>query len=185
MEPVVLRTERLVLSIPTLDDVDAITESCQDAQFPEVLARLPWPYTRNDSVEYVTDMAVPGWESGDSPIWAIRETEGGAHLGSIAWGRERSDIGYWLDARVRGRGYMTEAVRAVCDWAFTEHGVEQILWEAVAGNRASAGVARAAGFRFTGARPVEVEFRDGTHPHGWHGVIERDDRSAPKDGWPL
>jgi len=184
MDPLVLHTERLVLSVPTLDDVDAITASCQDVLLRDTLASLPWPYTRDDALAFVGEIVPPGWASGDSPVWGIRETEGGPHLGSIGWRRERGDIGFWLDAGARGRGYMTEAVAAVCDWVFTEQGAERIGWEAVLGNVASARVARATGFRYTGDRPVELPFRDGTQPMGWHAVLERADRSV-KPGWPL
>lgn len=185
MDPVVLRTERLVLTVPTLDDVDAITASCQDVLLRDTLASLPWPYTRDDAASYVAEFVPAGWASGLSFTWAVRESVDGVHLGSIGWRRGAGDIGFWLDSGSRGRGYMTEAVLAVCDWVFDEQGVETIGWEAVSGNLASAGVARAAGFQYTGERPVEVVFRDGTRPMGWHGVLERDDREAPKPGWPL
>ena len=184
MDPVVLRTERLVLTAPTLDDVDAITASCQDELMRDTLASLPWPYTRDDAEFFVREIVAAGWASGDSPVWGIRDADGGPHLGSIGWRRGLGDIGFWLDAASRGRGYMTEAVVAVCDWVFAEQGAERIGWEAVAGNAASARVAQAAGFRYTGERPLEVAFRDGSYPVGWHAVLERDDRT-PKEGWPL
>ena len=185
MDPVVLRTERLVLSVPTSDDVDAITASCQDEMMRDMLASLPWPYTRSDAEHFVGEIVPAGWASGDAPVWGIRESEGGRHLGSIGWRRRLGDVGFWLDVAARGRGVMSEAVTAVCDWAFETQAVASIGWEAVAGNVASARVARATGFRYTGERPVEVAFRDGSHPMGWHAVLERDDRSAPKVGWPL
>jgi RimJ/RimL family protein N-acetyltransferase len=90
-----------------------------------------------------------------------------------------------MGAPHRGRGYMTEAVRAVCTWVFDELGEQRIRWEAVAGNLASAHVARSAGFRYDGERPVELQFRDGSHPLGWHAYRLRSDDGAPRQGWPL
>ncbi len=185
MEPVVIRTERLVLSIPTDDDVDQITRLCQDELMRDMLAMLPWPYAREDAVSFVRELARPGWESGDAAQWSIREAEDGPHLGSIGWRRERHDIGFWMGAPYRGRGYMTEAVRGVCAWVFAELCEERIGWEAVAGNVASARVVRAAGFRFDGERPVDIPFRDGRRPMGWHGHLLRDDDGSPREGWPL
>ncbi|MBN9139546.1 MAG: GNAT family N-acetyltransferase [Micrococcales bacterium] len=185
MKPVVLRSERLVLSRPTRNDIDAITESCQDETFPRTLASLPWPYTRADAAFYVTRIVSLGWLTGRTLTWGIRESEHGPHLGSIGWRRERGDIGFWLDARSRGRGYMTEAVRTVCEWVFSSLGQERIGWEAVAGNLASARVARSAGFRFDGERPVEVAFRDGSRPMGWHGHRLRADDGSAHEGWPV
>lgn len=185
MEPVVLRTERLVLSVPTDDDVDTIVELCQDELMRDTLASLPWPYTRTDAEFFVREVVAAGWEHGLGTVWGIREREGGPLLGTVGWNAERGEIGYWMGAPSRGRGYMTEAVRAVCAWVFAELGVERIGWEAVAGNAASARVARAAGFRYDGEGPSNIAFRDGSHPHSRHGHLLATDDGAPKPGWPL
>jgi RimJ/RimL family protein N-acetyltransferase len=185
MDAVVLRTERLVLSATGERDVDAIAELCQDRGMLDMLASLPWPYTRADAEFFVREIVTPGWVAGDSLTWSIRESLDGPHLGSIGWRRSSHDIGFWMGAPHRGRGYMTEAVGAVCTWVFAELGEDRIGWEAVAGNVASARVARAAGFRYDGERPVELAFRDGSHPLGWHAVRLRSDDGAPQPGWPL
>ena len=53
MIPVELRSERLILSIPTGDaDIEAIARFCQDPLFEQYLT-TPWPYTRNDAVAFV------------------------------------------------------------------------------------------------------------------------------------
>ncbi len=185
MEPVVLRTERLVLSAPTARDVDTITELCQDRGMVDMLAAVPWPYTRADAEHFVHRVVAPGWARGDELVWGIRESEHGPHLGSIGWHASRGEIGYWMGAPSRGRGYMTEAAREVCRWVFAELGVERIGWEAYVGNVASARVARALGFRFDGTRESVVCERDGVRPAAWHGYLLASDDDAPQPGWPL
>ncbi|TXK18416.1 GNAT family N-acetyltransferase [Homoserinibacter sp. GY 40078] len=186
MEPVVIRTERLVLTMPTLADAESSTRLLQEPVMGTMLATLPWPYTLADAQTYLGEVAPAGWESGEGLSWAIRERDDGPQLGNIAWRPSRGDVGFWMGAPSRGRGYMSEALRAVVSWVFTTSPeVDRIGWEAVAGNVASARVARAAGFRYTGVRPVEVEFRDGTRPMGWHGVRLRADDGSPHPGWPL
>jgi RimJ/RimL family protein N-acetyltransferase len=186
MDPVVLRTERLVLSPARLDDVDHATALLQEPVMGTMLASLPWPYTREDSLFWIGTMVPAGWASGESMTWAIRESDDGPQLGDIGWRPPRADVGFWLGAPYRGRGYMTEALRAVVDWVFaTSPEVDRIGWEAVVGNTGSARVARAAGFRYDGERPVEVRFRDGSLPMGWHGYRLRADDGSPQEGWPL
>jgi RimJ/RimL family protein N-acetyltransferase len=107
----------------------------------------------------------------------------------IGW-RTRGDIGFWMGTEHRGRGYMVEALARVADWLFTEPlidgaPVEQIQWEMLPGNLASARVARAGGFRYTGIAPVIVPARDGSFPDSWHGILRRDDDRSVKEGWPL
>jgi RimJ/RimL family protein N-acetyltransferase len=185
MDPVVLRTERLVLSAPTEADVDTITELCQDQAMVEMLAAVPWPYTRADAEFFVNEVVAPGWARDSEYVWGIRETADGPHLGSIGWHPARREIGYWMGAPHRGRGYMSEAAREVCRWVFAELGVDRIGWEAYVGNVASARVARALGFRFDGVRESAVCVRDGERPAAWHGYLLAGDDGAPQPGWPL
>ncbi|HEY6748520.1 MAG TPA: GNAT family N-acetyltransferase, partial [Mycobacteriales bacterium] len=60
------------------------------------------------------------------------------------------DCGFWLAADARGRGLMSQALRAACRWAFTSGedglGARVIHWEAHEGNHASRAVANHVGF---------------------------------------
>jgi len=185
MDPVVLRTDRLVLSAATEADIDTITELCQDRAMVELLAALPWPYTRADAEHFVRGIVTPGWMTGDELIWGIRETDDGPHLGSIGWHPSRGEIGYWMGAPYRGRGYMGEAAREVCRWVFAELGVDRIGWEAHVGNVASARVARSLGFRYDGVHESAVCERDGVRPAAWHGHLLASHDGALQPGWPL
>jgi RimJ/RimL family protein N-acetyltransferase len=187
MEPVVLRTERLLLDQPVASDVDTIAEYCRDPLFEEFLT-TPWPYTRQHAEGFVDRMVPAGWASGSEATWAIRAHEDGPLLGVIAIRTARNDVGFWLGADERGNGYMQEALGAVAQWAFTGGVIAQtdsIAWEAIAGNVASAAVARGAGFTFTGTSPAAAPARDGAHPTSWHGVLLRSNNLAQaRESWP-
>jgi RimJ/RimL family protein N-acetyltransferase len=186
--PVELRSERLLLSIPSGDaDIEAIARFCQDPLFEQYLT-TPWPYTRDDAVAFVDRFVPERWADDSEYSWAIR-SEHGALLGMMGW-RTRGDLGFWMGAEHRGNGYTVEALAAVVEWVFAEpvvdgRAVERIDWETLPGNYASARVARAAGFHFTGLAPVRIPARDGSHPDSWHGLLLRDDDRSIKDGWPL
>jgi RimJ/RimL family protein N-acetyltransferase len=181
MQPVELRSGRLLLSAPTLDDVDAITYACKDPLFERFLT-TPWPYRREDAVAYVE--LVERWRAEDRDYsFGIRTNER-ALIGMVSW-RVRGDVGFWMTAEHRGQGFMVEALATLVEWVFAEHCPERIAWETLPGNVASAHVARAAGFRYTGIAPVLVPARDGSHPDSWHAELLRDDDRDPKPGWPL
>ena len=186
MEQFDLRSSRLWLSPPTADDIGAIVRYCQDPLFEQFLT-TPWPYTHRDAVFFVDEVVAGRWTTGEEFTWGIRAPDG-ALLGMIGW-RTRGDVGYWLGEEHRGRGYMVEALTTVCDWVFadagTGDGAEIVEWETSLGNLASARVARAAGFRYTGVAPHIVPERDGSHPDGWHAVLRREDDREVKYGWPL
>jgi RimJ/RimL family protein N-acetyltransferase len=186
--PVELRSERLLLSMPLASDVDAIAHYCQDPLFEKYLT-TPWPYARTDAEEYVERIVPRWWEEGSEFAWAIRSPDDSALLGMISW-RTRGDLGFWMGAEHRGRGYMVEALTAVVDWVFADavvdgRPVDRIEWETLPGNFASAYVARAAGFRFTGHAPVLIPARDGSHPDSLHAELRREDDRGRKAGWPL
>ena len=182
MIPVVLRTERLVLDQPTERDIPLITEYCQDPLFERYLT-TPWPYTEEHSRGFVTEHVPEAWEDDREFTWAIRTEESGPLLGVIGHRSALSDVGFWLGAPHRGKGYMPEAVHAVVDWAF-ERGAARVEWECLVGNTPSAAVARKCGFRYTGKAPASHPGRDGGRPEAWHGELLSGERRDVKEGWP-
>ena len=152
MIPVDLRTVRLVLDQPRQADVDDIAQYCTDPLFERYMV-TPWPYERRHAEYFVDDYVPGGWVADREYTWAIRLAGGAPLLGVVGWRRDRSDLGFWMGAPHRGAGYMTEAVGAAIGWLFAEVGVDLIAWECVAGNLASASVARANGFHFEGNAP--------------------------------
>ncbi|MFS2280255.1 GNAT family protein [Microbacterium sp. OR21] len=186
MDPVTLRTERLVLSIPTEADVDAITAACQDPEVPR-WTTVPSPYTRENAVEFI-ELATGWWADGVETVWAIRKN--GVLAGMIGLHRIAehphggdAEIGFWGVARFRGQGVMGEAARAVIDFAFGELGLARVSWRAVVGNVASARTARSLGFRYEGMLRQGLTSARG-RDDGWiAGLLASDDRTPVE--WPV
>ncbi|MBE3079670.1 GNAT family N-acetyltransferase [Clavibacter michiganensis] len=178
MDPVTLRTPRLTLHPPAVDDVDAITAACQDPAIQRYVP-VPVPYAREDAVSYVTEFCALGWASGDRLTWAV--LEGGQLVGTVglhAIADAAAEIGYWLAPGARGRGIMREAAAAVVDHGFDASaglGLARIGWRAYAGNTGSAGVARALGFRFEGVARLGAMGRDGREDDWLAGLLATDD----------
>ena len=185
MKPVELRTTRLVLDQPRLDDADLIAQYCADPLFENYMT-TPWPYQRRHAVGFIEEYVPAGW-SGDAEFtWAVRlaDVDGPASfLGVIGFRVARGDLGYWLGAPHRGRGFMPEAATAVVDWLF-EQGHDEIEWECVVGNLASSAVARKVGFTFTGQRASDIPDRRGAAQACWSGVLGSTDSRSQKPGWP-
>lgn len=181
MIPVALATPRLVLDQPTAADIPLIAEYCGDPLF-ERFMNTPWPYERKHAEQFVEQYVPIGWEDDREYTWALRAD--GTFLGVIGYREATRDIGYWLGAPHRGRGYMTEAATAVIYWLFSL-GKRELTWECIPGNDASASVARKLGFAYTGTGPSALTSRDGSTATSWHGTLAATDSRAPKDGWPL
>ncbi|QIM15568.1 GNAT family N-acetyltransferase [Leucobacter insecticola] len=184
MPAIELHTARTILTAPTLDDVPAIFEACQDPSIQR-WTTVPAPYKREHAVGFV-EHVTQAWESGEEHTWAIRHA--GVLCGMIGLIRQEpgaAEIGYWVSPTARGQGLFAEAGRAVLDWGFAAHGgeLERIEWRAYAGNVPSAYSARALGFRYEGHLRRGLPQR-GKRFDGWiAGLLAVDDRE-PRP-WPV
>ena len=89
-----------------------------------------------------------------------------------------AEVGYWVDPMARGRGVATDAVRAVCRWAFTVLGAELIEWHCEAGNLASRRVAEKAGFLIEGQLRKRL-LRRGMRVDAWVGSLLNSEAQDP------
>ncbi|MBM9433321.1 GNAT family N-acetyltransferase [Flaviflexus equikiangi] len=168
MKPVPLTTARLRLTMPTLDLVDDVVRACTDPE-TQRWTTVPRAYGPAEAEEFL-GMAAEKWEK-DCPIWAIYAGEmfvGIVDLFLPVGENKRTEIGFWAHPDARGNGYMTEAVRAVCQFAF-DQGCYAIGWSClVAGkeaNWASARVAWRNGFIVDGIRRAAAFDNGRVHDH--------------------
>lgn len=93
-------------------------------------------------------------EDGPLGAWAIIEKDSYRLAGVLEkedTGCGEMSVGYWLAEWARGRGYMTEALKAVRDMVFEdEEGFDTIRLFTFPRNGASAAVARRCGFFYDG-----------------------------------
>ena len=191
----------LVLSVPTGDDLDRITEICQDVDIQE-WTFVPRNYQRSDAEFFVEQVVAKGWSEGRELNWAIREADAGAPpdlvgmLGITLSGPENArtgEVGYWLAAAARGRGTMTRAVAALIDMAFDPKGplgLSALRWrceihETSHGpvpNWASWKVAWSLGFQREG-RVRRFLPHDGRLHDGWIATLLPGDPREPRAPW--
>ncbi|WP_420631272.1 GNAT family N-acetyltransferase [Candidatus Leptofilum sp.] len=66
------------------------------------------------------------------------------------WAVPSFEIGYWVHTKHTGKGYVTEAVNGICQFAFTHLQAARLLIRCDAQNERSVAVARRCGFTFEG-----------------------------------
>lgn len=112
------------------------------------MLRVPHPYPDGGAAEWIATAAQRGRD------FAIELHETGEVVGSIAINpyeqHRRAEIGYWVAVAHWGRGYMTEAVRAIIDYGFRELGLNRVHAECHGDNPASARVLEKAGMTYEG-----------------------------------
>jgi RimJ/RimL family protein N-acetyltransferase len=134
----VLTTARLRLRPPVAADAAAIVAGVRDWDVAKWLAVVPHPYTAEDARAFL-EVIVPAARA----VWVIDD---GGLAGIISVDGE---IGYWLSRDRWGRGYATEAGRAVVDWHFVAGGGD-LRSGYFDGNDRSGGVLAKLGFMAAG-----------------------------------
>ena len=152
-----LETERLVLRQPQLDDAGMLAEHLNRFQVARMLPSLPFPYDRQDALEWLLPRA-----SGVLSGWTlIVSRAGGADMGVVSIERMGEDwvLGYWLAPQFWGERYGREAVEAVVSTFFAQAPEETLFASMLSDNPASFRILAGLGFRVTGCREVFCQAR--------------------------
>jgi len=147
-----LKTARLVLRAPSHSDVAAMVALAGDRRVAENTARIPHPYTAADAVGLLDSINQNGGET----VFTIALD--GALIGMCGLDRRQDgvELGYWLGVPFWGRGYATEAARALIDYAFAELRHEVLSSGARVSNPASRRVLEKCGFQWTGVQLCRI-----------------------------
>ena len=162
------RTPRLTLRPGWPEDAAQLTHAIAHEAVAFKLARLPWPYTLAHAQGWLATEHPPGELS--LLVYAHDRASGPELVGGVGLhaaksvGEDVPEIGYWLTPAAWGRGYATEASRALLGIARHALGHRRLVSGHFADNPASGRVLRKLGFTQTGveqrgclARGVDVE----------------------------
>ncbi len=152
---VVLSDGAVTLRPISTDDVDQITEACQDPVLQRYIP-VPRPYRREDAETYVA-LSLDLWPTGRKCVFAVIEPDHPGRLSgvvSLTVAGRCGNAAYWLTPGARGRHVASRSLRLLADWAFSELDLAVLLLEIHDTNDASKRVAAAAGFHHSG--DVEV-----------------------------
>jgi RimJ/RimL family protein N-acetyltransferase len=145
----VLETERLTLRAPRLEDAKTIAALANDRRIAENTLRVPHPYGIADAQSFLTTANA----TDDETVFLITTRNAATAIGACGIARldgETPEIGYWLGVPFWGKGYATEAARALIDHAFGNLGYDVLLGGARVSNPASRRVLEKCGFQWTG-----------------------------------
>ncbi len=148
----VLKTERLTLRAPRHDDIKVIALLANDRRVAENTTRIPHPYGADDARDFIE--AANRRDDEASFVIVLDNTVIGAC--GVDPRQGGPEIGYWLGAPYWGRGFATEAVRAVIDYAFGELCHDALAAGARVSNPASRRVLEKCAFQWTGVRLTRI-----------------------------
>ena len=125
--PEQIETERLILRKPRMDDAPAVFSGW--VQDLEVTRFLTWrPHENIGQTESMLERAITAWDGDARFPYMITLKAGSNVIGMIELRIEghRAELGYVMNKLFQGRGYMTEAARAIIHWAFQQPNIYRI-----------------------------------------------------------
>lgn len=141
-----LETDRLVLRPTAAADIGRAFEIQSDWNVTRMLRMASFPPDRGEIASWFAEHQRE-WESGEAYRFAV-ESEGRligvVDIDGVAEGE--GELGYWFEQAVWGRGYASEAARAVVRFAFGEIALSQLRSAHAADNLASRNVLAKLGF---------------------------------------
>jgi RimJ/RimL family protein N-acetyltransferase len=145
-----VRTERLTLRPAWPEDAPELASAIGHEAVVRNLARAPWPYPPEAAETFVSAPRGPA-----EPSFLVFEHCAGALrlIGGMGIGPLRGEpheLGYWITPDAWGRGYATEAGKAVVSIARHALGLKRLHSGHFVDNPASGRVLQKLGFRATG-----------------------------------
>ena len=161
-----LATGRLQLRAWRLEEASVMRQLADDREVAATTLSLTHPYPLTAATGFIASHAMSA-DRGDSLVWALapRDSDPIGNISlALSLAHERAEIGYWLGRAYWGDGYMTEAARAVVDYAFRVLRLRRVNGHAMARNIASCRVMEKSGMRREGVLRQHIrrwtEFED-------------------------
>ena len=147
-----IETERLVLRQVELSDVPQMYENWQSDE--RVTKYLSWVAYPNIEYSYqIVEKWISMYHNLDFFLWLIVDKERNIPIGTIGVGDygenwEFAEVGYCIGYNWWGKGYTTEALKAVLNYLMYKIGIPEIICCCERENKASARVMQKAGMQF-------------------------------------
>ena len=166
------RTERLLLRPGWAEDAPELARAIADEQVVRNLATAPWPYSREDAEAFLAAPRDPVM-----PSFLITERTDGAPriVGSCGLGRRPSgsvEMGYWIGRQHWGKGFATEASRALIEIAKALK-LPRLEASHFLDNPASGRVLEKLGFRLEGFMPERWIVHGEKADTAFYGLLKR------------
>ena len=143
-----LKTERLVIKSPEIDDKVELTQLINDYDVVQWLSNMPFPYKQEDAEVFIeqSQEKILKHEIKTYMIFHNKKMLGGIELRDF--NGHSCELGYWLGRKYWGKGFATEAVGRLLELGFDELDLNEIYASYKVGNKASKKVLEKSGFQF-------------------------------------
>jgi len=171
-----IETERLILRSIKMDDAERINFLCNDQAVTSTTLRIPYPSALEDTKKFIETSENMDIEKGvvfTIILKSAQEIIGVMGLG-VEPAHEKGELGYWLGKEYWGRGYCTEAAKAVLEYGFNTLKLNRIYANYMKGNEASGRIMQKIGMQYEGCLKEHVKKNGLFKDVECYGVLKKD-----------
>ena len=177
-----LTTERLILRDVELSDAKSIRKYINNLNVSRYLLAVAFPYTKKDAEWWVNHCKEEqkkkpreNYEFG-IVIKPGKEVVGGVGLSKVDLGQGTADIGYWIGEDFWRKGYVSEAIIKLIEYAFNELELRRLKIPAFVENEGSNGLAKKLGFKFEGTlrKACKAKSTGKIHDENIYGLLKEE-----------
>lgn len=154
-----LQTQRLILRPFTLADAPLVQRLAGAREIAAMTLSIPYPYEDGMAEEWIKTHSA-AFTEGINVNFAIVVCESGVLCGSTGLGIDaenaNAELGYWIGVPYWGKGYCTEAAKALVRYGFEVIGLHRIYAAHFPDNPASGRVMQKIGMSYEGCRRQHI-----------------------------
>ena len=182
-----LTTERLILRPFGSEDAAEVARLAGDRRIADTTLNIPHPYDESMAIAWIGTHAERA-ERDEALSLAVTERTTGAIVGAaglaINRAHRRGELGYWVGVEQWGRGYATEASRAVMEYAFGPLDLTRVVAHCLTRNGSSRRVMEKLGMQCE-ARLRQHMFKWDDAEDIWiYGILREEWRALTRAGEP-
>ena len=170
-------TERLILRPFELSDAENVSKLCNNYNVHKGTLALPYPYPVESALGWIPTHK-GNFDNDIAYEFAVTDKETGEFYGCMGLmnnkGHNNGEAGYWFGEEFWGRGYATEGLKAVIDFAFNYKGLHRVYSRHFESNPASGRVMEKAGMVKEGRQIDHLRKADRYETLVLYGIVRED-----------
>lgn len=172
-----LETERLILRPLSYDDSDRIEELAGDYDVAKSTLNIPHPYPKGSAIHFIKSILTTE-RNNKVVMFAVTEKDSQLLIGlinlNLAPAYKRGELAYWIGKQYWGRGYGTEATKALLEYGFNHKNLNRIFAASFTCNAGSWRIMEKVGLKHEGTLKQHVARFGQFYDLAYYGLVKEE-----------